>query len=124
MNCVSETIEKILKNVIKTDQNLTKNVFYWHAFVYNITLLDPCKLALPILVSVCEKYACEFDIHVLLNASKYKFLTFKTMFFNGMESLVMVNGEIVNISDNAVHLGHTISSSDRKSISLAAKCSF
>ena len=41
-----------------------------------------------------------------------------------MESGVMVNGEMVNISDNAVHLGHTISSSDRESISLTAKSSF
>ena len=36
----------------------------------------------------------------------------------------MVNGEMVNISDNAVHLGHAISSSDRESISLTAKSSF
>ena len=33
-----------------------------------------------------------------------------------MESGIMVNREIVNISDNAVHLGHTISSSDRECI--------
>ena len=43
---------------------------------------------------------------------------------NGMESGIMVNRELVNISDNAVHLGHTISSSDRESISLTAKSSF
>ena len=41
-----------------------------------------------------------------------------------MESGIMVNGELVNISVNAVHLGHTISSSDRESISLTAKSSF
>ena len=41
-----------------------------------------------------------------------------------MESGIMVNGEIVNTSDNAVHLGHAISSSDRESISLTAKSSF
>ena len=35
----------------------------------------------------------------------------------------MVNGD-VNVSDNAVHLGHTISSSDRESISLTAKSNF
>ena len=38
-----------------------------------------------------------------------------------MESEIIVNVEIVNTSDNAVHLGHTISSSDRESISLTAK---
>ena len=41
-----------------------------------------------------------------------------------MESGIMVNGEMVNISDNAVHLGHTISSSDRESILLILKSSF
>ena len=75
-----------------------------------------------VLVSVCEKYASEFDI--LFNGRKSKLLFFKGRFSNGMESGIMVNGEIVNISDNAVHLGHTISSSDRESISLTAKSSF
>ena len=75
-----------------------------------------------VLVSVCEKYASEFDI--LFNGSKSKLLFFKERFSNGMESGIMVNREIVNISVNAVHLGHTISSSDRESISLTAKSSF
>ena len=87
------------------------------AYADDITLLAPCKSALSILVSVCE-----FDI--LFNGSKSKLLFFKGRFSNGMESGIMVNEEIVNISDNAVHLGHTISSSDRESISLTAKSSF
>ena len=41
-----------------------------------------------------------------------------------MESGIMVNGEMVNISDNAVPLGNPILSSDRESISLTAKSSF
>ena len=93
------------------------------AYAHDITLLArSCKSALSILVSVCEKYASEFDI--LFNGSKSKLLFFKGRFSNGMESEIMVNEEIVNISDNAVHLGHTISSSDRESISLTAKRSF
>ena len=73
------------------------------AYADDITLLAPCKSALSILVSVCEKYASEFDI--LFNGSKSKLLFFKGRFSNGMESGIMVNGELVNISDNAVHLG-------------------
>ena len=92
------------------------------AYADDITLLAPCKSTLSILVSVCEKYASEFDI--LFNGSKSKLLFFKGRFSNGMESGIMVNGELVNISNNAVHLGHTISSSDRESISLTAKSSF
>ena len=41
-----------------------------------------------------------------------------------MESGSIVHGEMVNISDNAEHLGHTTSSSDPESISLTAKSSF
>ena len=92
------------------------------AYADDITLLAPCKSALSILVSVCEKYASEFDI--LFNSSKSKLLFFKGRFSNRMESGIIVNGEIVNISDNAVHLGHNISSSDRENISLTAKSSF
>ena len=125
------------------------------AYADDITLLAPCKSALSILVSVCEKYASEFDI--LFNSSKSKLLFFKGRFSNEIESgiiiiiiiilyfrhlsiytikhnykkyihtikvVIRVNGELVNISDNAVHLGHTISSSDRESISLTAKSSF
>ena len=46
------------------------------------------------------------------------------MFANRVECGVMVNGEMVNISDKAACLGHTISSSDRESISLTTKSSF
>ena len=84
--------------------------------------MAPRKSALSILVSVCEKYASEFDI--LFNGSKSKLLFFKVRFSNEIESGIMVNGEMVSISDNAVHLGHIISSSDRESIPLTAKSSF
>ena len=92
------------------------------AYADDITLLAPCKPTLSILVTVCEKNASELDI--LLNGSKSKLLLIKGRVSNGMESGIMVHGEMVNIFDNSVHLGHTISSSDRESISLAAKSSF
>ena len=39
-------------------------------------------------------------------------------------SEVLVNGEIVAISDKTVHLGHTIYTKDREDITLAAKSNF
>ena len=56
-------------------------------------------------------------------------LIFKLLFFKGryastITSGIMVNGEIVHISDNAVYLGHNISTSDRDSMILAAKRAF
>ena len=59
------------------------------AYADDITLLAPCKSALSILISVCEKYASEFDI--LFNGSKSKLLFFKGRFSNGMESGIMLN---------------------------------
>ena len=88
----------------------------------DITMLIPCRSALSILVTVCEKYASE--LYILLNGSKSKLIFFKGRFSNGMEYGIMVKREMVNIFDNAVHLGHTISSSDHESISLTAKRSF
>ena len=49
-------------------------------------------------------------------------LFFKGRYASALTSGIMVNGEIVHISDNAVHLG--ISTSDRDSMILAAKRAF
>ena len=55
---------------------------YADDMIVDITLLAPCKSALSILVSVCEKYASEFDI--LFNGSKSKLLFFKGRLWNGI----------------------------------------
>ena len=92
------------------------------AYADDITLLAPCKSALSLMIDVCEQYAAEFDI--LFNGSKSKLLFFKGRYASTITSGIMVNGEIVHISDNAVHLGHNISTSDRDSMILAAKRAF
>ena len=43
---------------------------------------------------------------------------------SAITSGIMVNCEIVHISDNALHLGYNISTSDRDSMILAAKRAF
>ena len=85
----------------------------------NITLLAPCKSALSILIKVCENYAAEYDI--MFNGDKSKLL-----FFNGRSSVmmpsdIMVNSQIVGVSEKAVH---TISTTDRDCITMAAKNKF
>ena len=92
------------------------------AYADDITLLAPCKSALSLMIDVCEQYAAEFDM--LFNGSKSKLLFFKDRYACTITSGIMVNGEIVHISDNAVHLGHNISTSDRDSMILAAKRAF
>ena len=76
------------------------------AYADDITLLAPCKSAFSILISVCEDYAAEYDI--IFNGSKSKLLYFKGRSSTIVPSEVLVNGEIVAISDKTVHLGHTI----------------
>ena len=89
------------------------------AYADDITLLAPCKSARSILISVCEDYAAEYNI--IFNGSKSKLLYFKGRSSTMVPSEVLVNGEIVAISDKTVHLGHTICTKDRENITLAAK---
>ena len=92
------------------------------AYADNITLLAPCKSALSIVIDVWEQYAAEF--HLLCNGSISKLLLFKGRYASAITSGIMVNGEIVHISGNPVHLGHNISTSNRDSMILAAKRAF
>ena len=71
------------------------------AYADEITLLAPCKSALSSLISVCED-AAEYDI--IFNRSKSKLLYFKSRSSAMVPSEVLVNGEIVAISDKTVHL--------------------
>ena len=74
-------------------------------------------------LQICNlQYAAEFDI--LFNGSKSKLLFFKGRYASTITSGIMLNGEIVHISDNAFHWGHNISTSDRDSMILAAKRAF
>ena len=92
------------------------------AYADDITLLATCKSALSILISVCEDYAAEYDI--IFNESKSKLLYFKGRSSTMVPSEVLVNGEIIAISDKTVHLGHTICTKDREDITLATKNNF
>ena len=72
------------------------------AYADDITLLAPCKSARSILISVCEDYAAEYNI--IFNGSKSKLLYFKGRSSTMVPSEVLVNSEIVAISDKTVHL--------------------
>ena len=53
-------------------------------------------------LQICNlQYAAEFDI--LFNGSKSKLLFFKGRYASTITSGIMLNGEIVHISDNAFH---------------------
>ena len=89
------------------------------AYADDIILLAPCKSALSILIGVCENYAAEYDI--MFNGDKSKLLFFKGRSSVMIPSEIMVNGQIVGVSDKAAHLGHTISTTDCDCITMAQR---
>ena len=72
--------------------------------------------------SICEQYVTEYDI--LFNISKSKLLFFKGRCCDVSTLSIVVCGQLVEMSDIAVHLGHTITSKDRYNITTSAKSKF
>ena len=97
---------------------------YAGALVYadDITLISPSMTGLRKMSSICEQYASEYEI--LYNGSKSKLLFFKGRCCNVSTLGIVVCGQLVEMSDTAVHLGHTITSNDRDNITKSAKSSF
>ena len=95
------------------------------ALVYadDITLISPSMTGLRKMSSICEQYAFVYDI--LFNGSKRKLLFFKDHCCNVSTLSIAVCGQLVEMSDTAVHLGHTtfITSNDRNNITKSAKSS-
>ena len=92
------------------------------AYADDITLISPSMTGLRKMSSICEQYASEYDI--LFNGSKSKLLFFKGRCCNVSTLGIVVCGQLVEMSDKAVHLGHTITSNDRDNITKSAKSSF
>ena len=92
------------------------------AFADDTTLLSPSMTGLRKISSICEQYASEYDI--LFNGSKSKLLFFKGRCYNVFSLSIVVCGQLVEMSDTAAHLGHTITSNDRDNITKSAKSSF
>ena len=92
------------------------------AYADDITLISPSMTGLRKMSSICEQYASEYDI--LFNGSKSKLLFFKGRCCNVSTLGIVVCGQLVKMSDTAVHLGHTMTSNDRDNITKSAKSSF
>ena len=61
---------------------------------------------------------------IMFNGDKSKLLFFKGRSSVMMPSEIKVNGQIVGVSEKAFHLGHTVSTTDRDCITMAAKNNF
>ena len=75
----------------------------------DITIISPSMTGLRKMSSVCEQYTFDF----LFNGSKSKLLIFKGRCCNVSTLSIVVCGQLVEMSDKAVHLGNTITSNDR-----------
>ena len=87
---------------------------YFGALGYadDVVLLCPSKEGLKILISICEKYALDHDI--LFNGKKSKLLIFGST--SNKDPKIYVNGAVVPVCDNAMHLGNFVSSNVSDSI--------
>ena len=115
-------IEKLIEKLIEKNL-LTIYLKYTDTDILgDITLISPSMTGLRKMSSICEQYASEYDI--LFNGSKSKLLFFKGRCCNVSTLGIVVCGQLVEMSDTAVHLGHTITSNDRDNITKSAKSSF
>ena len=92
------------------------------AYADDITLISPSMTGLRKMSSICEQNASEYDI--LFNGSKSKLLFFYRCCCNVSTLSIAVCAQLVEMSDTAVHLGHTITSNGRDDITKSAKSSF
>ena len=88
----------------------------------DITLILPSMTGLRNMSSICEQYASEYDI--LFNGSKSRLLFFKCRCCNVSTLSIAVFGQLIEMSDTIVYLGHTITSNARDNITKSAKSSF
>ena len=91
------------------------------AYTDDITLISPSMTGLRKMSCICEQYASEYDI--LFNGSKSKLLFFKCRCCNVSTLGMVAFGQLVEMSDTAVHLSHTITSNDKDNIIKSAKFS-
>ena len=92
------------------------------AYADDLTLLAPTRKALQVMVNVCESYAAEHS--VIFNGSKSQFLVFKGTRCNSNKCSIIVNNEVLDNIDNAVHLGHNISTVNTDSMLTNVKSKF
>ena len=84
------------------------------SYADDLTLLAPTVKALQNMIDICEKYATSFDI--TFNGKKSVLMMFKGISCKNSDCHVVVNGNIVRKTNQALHLGHSISSDDCNSM--------
>ena len=84
-----------------------------YAYADDLTLLAPSLSALKEMVSICSKYAADFDIS--FNAKKSQLIIFKCSNKPVCDPAIIINGEPVKRVYSVVHLGHILNENINKS---------
>ena len=92
------------------------------AYADDVTLVAPSRSGIRTLINVCEQFSLDYEI--TFNGTKSQLLLFKGIFSNVSVCGFHVNGQYVEVSKCTMHLGHSVSSSDRTEIVKYAKSSF
>ncbi len=88
------------------------------AYADDLTLIAPPRKALQTMINIFEGYAADYD--VIFNSPKSQFLIFNGKWCQATD----VNNERLNNITSAVHLGHCISTLNKKSLIGAAGAQF
>ena len=92
------------------------------AYADDVKLVAPSRSGIRTLINFCEQFALDYDI--TFNGTKSQLMFLKVDFLMFSACGFHVNGQYVEVSKCAMHLGHSISSGDRTEIVKYAKRSF
>ena len=84
-----------------------------YAYADDLTLLAPSVSALKKMVSICNKYASDYDIN--FNAKKSQLIIFRCSNKPVPDPTIIVNGQPVKRVKSVVHLGHILNENVNKS---------
>ena len=92
------------------------------SFADDLTLVCPTLSGLKKMVKICEDYAAEY--YVKFNGAKSKLLVFSGLGCKPTHCNITVCNETIAATDNAIHLGHHLSTKCRDSVVNSAKGDF
>ena len=81
------------------------------AYADDLSLIAPSRKGLQTLIDTCEKYAVEHDVQ--FNGQKSQFMVFGGRECKRRNNRLFVGNNIVEESNNGIHLGHKLSTIDR-----------
>ena len=80
----------------------------------DLTLLTPTRYGLKVLIKICEQYADDYCVK--FNSAKSMYLVFRSRSCKPDNRTVVFNGTELQSVQDAVHLGHRVSTINKDSL--------